>query len=744
MSTPPRFDADGIARTDGSPEALAAMLYGDSEWASRLRVADGVLIVPALLTPAGRAPLVADESAESTRAAQDVAALVAKGDPAAARAAVLARFASVRTSEGLEAFVTALGKSDATHGWVALDRLMGSEVGCLRAHALDLALERGPLTPMDLARAVDSLLDAASSDPEAVARAFESASPALRAALLLAISARHEESGAFTEHNVPTATAMLYKFFESLPEDARKRVGETLRSSVLPSAAVDALMNGRSWAARHFPNFTHRAGIATEYYAERSGENKLFVVPGVLAAAATEETIIPTLTALVTGVVGRPLALAAPRVAAGLGLAGVVSSVHTLQLDLRALSTGRDPTTNAPLNEADRWEALLRAGSAVLMIGSVIVSFPRVGPPRVVPKQQLERSDIVWLPTEQPNVTLGVPRAMLEAQAAERAVMPRPSRGPDAAARGTGASVTPPGPRGPEAGGASSAMIARPPPPALPARVPTVPATAALQLAQLARSKAHEALRNVWFATPELRAAAVESLAARIDAEAHKAYLRYLDDDLAGLAARARPGRERPLEERAMDRAKSAARKAGVEGAEALAKQEVARWSQEALETGAALELSPAAEAQRQAYLDGRVGQRIRELMPTLARSDEAGVRRIMDGLVRQGRATAREVQLDRPRQVMTVWELDDGSVVRLKPLGDLHRPGPAISGEIKLNPRLADRSLDDIAFKLSADGTPVPKWMRDANHPFQRSPHQLEAVDEMLMDEGHITLGRH
>jgi hypothetical protein len=110
---------------------------------------------------------------------------------------------------------------------------------------------------------------------------------------------------------------------------------------------------------------------------------------------------------------------------------------------------------------------------------------------------------------------------------------------------------------------------------------------------------------------------------------------------------------------------------------------------------------------------------------------------------VRAGRATVRSVQLGQPKpQTMTVWELDDGSVVRLKPAGDDRRARPTVSGEIKLNPHAADTDQSGIAFKLDGRGRPLPK----SRHQLGVRPRdgaQADTLEKAAMDAGHIELGR-
>ena len=90
----------------------------------------------------------------------------------------------------------------------------------------------------------------------------------------------------------------------------------------------------------------------------------------------------------------------------------------------------------------------------------------------------------------------------------------------------------------------------------------------------------------------------------------------------------------------------------------------------------------------------------------------------------------------------MTVWELTDGSVVRLKPKGDWQRQGPTISGEMKLNPAKPDslEKLDGIAFKLDKQGRPVPKEPGELRA-LSKHHKQAARLERMAMDAGHMGL---
>ena len=109
---------------------------------------------------------------------------------------------------------------------------------------------------------------------------------------------------------------------------------------------------------------------------------------------------------------------------------------------------------------------------------------------------------------------------------------------------------------------------------------------------------------------------------------------------------------------------------------------------------------------------------------------------------VAAGRAVETPRPLSDPPQTMTVWELTDGSVVRLKPKGDGFRKGPTVSGEIKLNPSIPDSAaqIGGIAFKLDNQGRPIPK---DTGQLRALSKHHEQArrIERMSMDAGHIQL---
>jgi hypothetical protein len=93
------------------------------------------------------------------------------------------------------------------------------------------------------------------------------------------------------------------------------------------------------------------------------------------------------------------------------------------------------------------------------------------------------------------------------------------------------------------------------------------------------------------------------------------------------------------------------------------------------------------------------------------------------------------------PPQVMQVYEYLDGTLVRYKPIGDMKRPGPTYSIEVKKNPTAPDLSPDDAAFKVDAAGRAVPKGPFDVKNPYPKGTPQAVRFERTVMDAGHKTL---
>lgn len=69
----------------------------------------------------------------------------------------------------------------------------------------------------------------------------------------------------------------------------------------------------------------------------------------------------------------------------------------------------------------------------------------------------------------------------------------------------------------------------------------------------------------------------------------------------------------------------------------------------------------------------------------------------------------------------MEVWAHPDGGMVRIKPEGDptsAHRPEPHLSVAVLYPPGASGHDFANEAFKVDAEGTPLPKWANDARTP--------------------------
>lgn len=129
-------------------------------------------------------------------------------------------------------------------------------------------------------------------------------------------------------------------------------------------------------------------------------------------------------------------------------------------------------------------------------------------------------------------------------------------------------------------------------------------------------------------------------------------------------------------------------------------------------------------------------------LAPKLSGKKDAEFLSLMAEEVSTGRVPApRSLSIGGPPpQPMTMWEYPDGTVVRYKPLGDSYRTTPAFSIEVKKNPALPDTSADSAAFKMDAQGHPIPKNDRQILNPYPISSHQSQflAFEDTILRLAH------
>lgn len=87
----------------------------------------------------------------------------------------------------------------------------------------------------------------------------------------------------------------------------------------------------------------------------------------------------------------------------------------------------------------------------------------------------------------------------------------------------------------------------------------------------------------------------------------------------------------------------------------------------------------------------------------------------------------------------MTIYEYNDGTVIRYKPLGDKIRKGPSYSVEVKKDILQPDTGFDSIAFKVDKKGNPLPKWQKEINRPFpleQKNKYINFLLDDDIMGQ--------
>ncbi|MEJ2611630.1 MAG: hypothetical protein P8179_16520 [Candidatus Thiodiazotropha sp.] len=109
---------------------------------------------------------------------------------------------------------------------------------------------------------------------------------------------------------------------------------------------------------------------------------------------------------------------------------------------------------------------------------------------------------------------------------------------------------------------------------------------------------------------------------------------------------------------------------------------------------------------------------------------------------VKAGKCTQKSVNIfGPPPQKMEIYEYKDGTVVWYKPLGDMKRPGPTYSIEMKKNPGVPYHGPNDAAFKVDADGNAIPKNPHEAKQPFALGTLQADIYMETIMDYGRFLL---
>jgi hypothetical protein len=707
--------------------AVAAECLGDAALAPLLVPMEGGFFVPpGALRPAWRAGYAAAVEAQVAWSVREVRLAQ---DPAAAQAALLRGLESLPDPDAQADLLRATGRTLAG----ALEPA-GPTAGRLLGARLAAEARVGPASAATLATARDALLtwmdDGGPAASAATRALLAEAPPGVQAVLLLAVAEAHDAPGLgpFARYGEPTPAHMLHRLMEGMGVEDRDATLDALAASgVLTAAATEALRAGRSAAGRLAPWLTHAAGLATEDYARWSeaGGGWGAALGGGLAALGTAEAVGDTVVALGTAGLGvgvSPALARLPTLAKGLMVAGTGLGAYQATLDLQAALTGRDPWSDRPLAPGETLARVIRAGSGVLVTSAGLrLGFQNgrlealggADGPRLT-ASALRDLTSHYAPLEVPNLPAGmqvwVPRRL-----------PVPTRGPA------------PGPVDPRLVAAAQAQT-RPPP--APAAAPLALASgragaaeAEQAAASLAGSKAAELMKPHDFGAdaPKVRDALKE--AARLAARTA-----YLSGRTQGMT----PTQAREAANRAAQAALQPAMKAL---AEAAALRELETRVQDGRVFNR-LAMNPRALAVLEAFEAGRLGAEARAWAVRLAGKSERQVRALMKLEVQAGRATEKKVALTSPvSQVMSVWEMPDGTVVRLKPLGDVRRPGPTLSVELKIDPTRPDADQSGIALKLDSRGRAVPRNLNDAQRPFTLDGVQDRYYSDACMDLGHREL---
>jgi hypothetical protein len=109
---------------------------------------------------------------------------------------------------------------------------------------------------------------------------------------------------------------------------------------------------------------------------------------------------------------------------------------------------------------------------------------------------------------------------------------------------------------------------------------------------------------------------------------------------------------------------------------------------------------------------------------------------------VKAGKCTVKSVNISGPPpQKMEIYEYEDGTVVWYKPLGDMRRPGPTYSMEVKKKPRIPYHGLDDALLKVGVDGKSASTTPHETEQPYVPGTVQADIYMETEMNQGRILL---
>jgi hypothetical protein len=278
----------------------------------------------------------------------------------------------------------------------------------------------------------------------------------------------------------------------------------------------------------------------------------------------------------------------------------------------------------------------------------------------------------------------------------------------------------------------TSTPTATPPP----AGATAIPASDHLLLHQSAEAHAQRELKQ-FEVTPEAEARVEQS--ARDAAE--KAYR-------DAVAAKKDPTQAR---KEASNAAKQAAKTTSAAEGEAATKAKV----EEKISTGDVFDQTKMSNESKQALVDFRTGARggaAKKLAPQLEGKTAVQMEAVLDADPAVKTKTTQDIAdpthkpgdpSSSPTQKQLVYQFEDGTLVRIKPKGDKFNPGSPMYS-VEVNQQLPAGSpktgQNAVAFKVDAQGRPVPKGPDQIKNPYNHGTNQKQNImfQQMVMDAGH------
>jgi hypothetical protein len=192
--------------------------------------------------------------------------------------------------------------------------------------------------------------------------------------------------------------------------------------------------------------------------------------------------------------------------------------------------------------------------------------------------------------------------------------------------------------------------------------------------------------------------------------------------------------------------AKKLADKKATQVASSLAIEAARQRAKTDLQNGDAFKHDPNTEAVRNEYDQGTQGGNAKSLSPRFAGRTVAEIIDILDTDVTSGRCTKSTSDLPMPNgqppKPQIGYQYPDGTLVRVKPNGDVFLSDPMYSVEVTNNTSGPVTGQEDIAFKVGTDGKAVPKGPNDVNNPYHSGTNaeQHKTYHDEVIKAGHLT----